>query len=367
MKRLLIFVFGMLLFFSGCEDKNTTTKSTQLEQINIGVIAPLTGEYASYGKSVKRGINLAYKSLSDKEKSKINIIYQDSKMDAKTGINALSSLINSKTKIVIGPFGSGIVLATSKLANKSKVTLISASATADKIEDAGEYIFRTVPKNKVQGSSASHFILNNLNIKEICILHETTDYGYSLRDSFIATTKGKGKIKLIESYKRGDTDFRNQIIKIKNAKCKAVYFPGAYTENALILKQARELGLDMPFIGADGGFSDKLIEVAKESTKNSYFTFMYVDENNEYQKFKKKLKKEYNVENDVFALYYYDLANMIFSKLDELSKQDNIPNYLINMKAYTGLTGKVKFNSKGEIEKGFGVYAVEKNGFKIIK
>jgi len=114
----------------------------------IGCSAPLTGDGANYGRSVKEGVDLATEEINREDflNNPLKVIFEDDRMNPNDGVNAINKLIlTDKVPVIIGPFGSSIVMATAPIADKNGTVIISASATADAIKDAGDYIFRITP------------------------------------------------------------------------------------------------------------------------------------------------------------------------------------------------------------------------------
>src|SRR5690606_9331947 len=94
-------------------------------------------------------------------------------------------------------------------------------------------------------------------------------------------SEGGGTIAIEQKYTEGDKDFRAQLTAIKAAGIEAVFVPGYYTESALIIRQARDLGINVPFIGGDGWESEKLLEIGGDALNGSYYSTHFSPENNE--------------------------------------------------------------------------------------
>lgn len=263
-----------LLFLPACSKKQPETK-----ELKIGCITILTGEVATYGRETKQGLDLA---IDEANKSgilggkKIKVIYEDDQIDPRIGTQAINKLITiDKVPIIIGAFSSRVTLAIAPIAERNKTVLLSASATADSIKDAGDYIFRIVPANKIQGAAAANFALKHLNKKTAAIYFVNDEYGVSLAQEFRKAYESLGgKIVFYEGFDPGQKDFRATIAKIKDKNPEMIYFPGQAGETGLILKQAKEIGLDLPFIGGDGSYSPDLIKIAGNAAENTYYTLM---------------------------------------------------------------------------------------------
>lgn len=341
----------------------------------IGCITPLTGSYANYGRSAQRGIELALDSKNEELKAqgaRFKIVYEDDRMAAKDGTAAAEKLISAdKVPIIIGPFGSTVVLAVSPIAERNKTVVISASATADKIADAGDYVFRIVPSNRRQAKDCAEFCSKKLGKTAASILYMNSDYGVTLRDGFNTSFKALGgKILSTESFNPGATDFRAQLARIKTMQPEVVFFPGLYQETALILKQARELGVKAVFIGGDGSCTDDMLKLAGNAAEGTYYANMamdYASANPAVRQFVSHYKRKYGQEPDVYSAYYFDCFNIVANAVLKGGYSANrIRDYFYTMPVYKGITGDTKFDRRGEVDKPFYIFRVENGKFHLV-
>jgi len=345
-------------------------------RLRIGCITILSGEVATYGKETKQGVDLAIEEANQSGmlgNRKIEVVYEDDQIDARIGTQAINKLISvDKVPVIIGAFSSRVTLAIAPIAERNKVVLISASATADAIKDAGDYIFRTVPPNHVQGTSAARFALDRLKKKSVAVFYVNDEYGVSLAAEFRKAFEASGgKVLFYEAFAPSQKDFRSAIEKIKQASPEFVYFPGQAGETGLILKQARELGLTVPFIGGDGSYSPDLIKIAGNAAEGSYYTLMalgYGVSDDLIQDFEKRFKAKYGEAPTVYASYAYDTAKIVAKVLSESAyNADDIKKHLYQVKGYKGVTGITSFDQYGEVDKDFYVYQVRGGKFELCR
>lgn len=350
----LIAIFG----FISCNQKSPIKQ----ESIKVGAVIPLTGEVATYGESLKKGFEMAVAEDS----GKYYILYEDSKADKNTGINSINKLISiDKVKFVFSDATSGVTLAIAPIAEKNKVILFDAIATSDAITKSGEYVFRNAPSNYKQAIKACSFIVDNLKIKDIAIIYNQTDYGVNLSDKFKNELKERNIVPIYEtSYQDGTIDFKTILTELKSNNVNAVFVPGNYEETANLLKQARQMGITIPFVGTDGAYSPKLIEIAGASTDNFYLTMMGVDESNDmYRNFVQNYKSKYNIEPDVFSAYGYEAAKILFQSISAVGNDaESVKQYLYS-NTYNSFTGKLKFDSDGEVIRDYVILKVVNKKF----
>lgn len=362
-----IVIVALIATVFGCGKKEP-------DEIKIGVITPLTGEGATYGEATKRGVDLAVEGINQKggiKGKKIRVIYEDDQIKPDVGANAIQKLISvDKVPVILGAFGSSVTLAIAPIAEKNKVVLFSASSTADAIKDAGDYIFRNVPPNSRQGTSAAEFAYSKLKAKTAAILYMNNDYGISLAKAFESSFKEKGgEVTIGDNYNPGDRDFRAQLSKIRGKRPDIVFYPGHYQESGLILRQAKEMGIKSVFIGGDGSYSPELIKIAGEAAEGSYYTLMamgYGIADEEIKNFVQAFKTKYKEEPDVYSAYAYDALKIIAQAIQEGGySSDGVKKALYGIKEFKGVTGITFFDKFGEVDKPFYIYEVKSGKFEL--
>src|SRR5690606_13982711 len=152
-----------------------------------------------------------------------------------------------------------------------------------------------------QGTAMASYVLNKLSAKKVAIIMDSSsDYGKGLAKNFREKFEaGGGTIVAEEAYVAGDTDFNGILTKIKGQDFDVIFIPGYYDEAGLIIKQARNLGIDVPILGADGFDSPKLLELAGAAALNNvYYSNHYssLDEDPKVAKFIENFKAKYNKE-----------------------------------------------------------------------
>lgn len=362
-------VVTTLLALAGCGKKP--------DSIVLGCLSPLTGEAATYGRSTRRGVELAVEQINAQKllPKPLSIVFEDDRMNPKDGVNAFRKLVSvDRVPLVIGPFGSSVVLDSASIANETRTVIITASATADRIADAGEYVFRIVPPNAKQGSDLAAFCISKLNTKRAAILYQTNDYGTTLRDAFHhAFQSSGGTVLAAEGYPLGTTDFRAALTKIKPLKPDVVFFPLHQKEAILMLRQARELGLSSKFVSADGAYTDDLIAGAGGAAEGSYYSTMalaYGTADRDIKRFQDAFMSKFGQEPDVYSAYYYEVTNLVAHVI----KRSGITGEAIRRglqatsgsNAYHGITGETSFDPKGEVDKHFYIYQIRGGKFQIV-
>ncbi|WHY12611.1 ABC transporter substrate-binding protein [Peribacillus frigoritolerans] len=308
---------------AGCSGDSKTSSSgggssKSGDTIKIGANLELSGGTASFGQSAADGLKLAIDEINKEgiNGKKLEIVKVDNKSDAAEATSGSIKLVSQdKVVAVVGSATSTNTLAQVQVAQDNKVPLLTPTATnpdiTNKAGKLNDYVFRTCFIDPFQGTVAANFASDEIGAKTAAIyVDSASDYSKGLAAAFkeAFTAKG-GKIVAEEAYVTKDTDFRSTLTRIKSAKPEFVFLPGYYEEVGLILKQAREDGIDLPFMGGDGWDSPKVVEIAgAEALKNTYITNHYSpeDEDAKIQDFVAAFKKEYDKTPDAFAALGYD-------------------------------------------------------------
>ncbi|MEY8733691.1 ABC transporter substrate-binding protein [Peribacillus frigoritolerans] len=308
---------------AGCSGDSKTSSSSggsskSGDTIKIGANLELSGGTASFGQSAADGLKLAIDEINKEgiDGKKLEIVKVDNKSDAAEATSGSIKLVSQdKVVAVVGSATSTNTLAQVQVAQDNKVPLLTPTATnpdiTNKAGKLNDYVFRTCFIDPFQGTVAANFASDEIGAKTAAIyVDSASDYSKGLAAAFkeAFTAKG-GKIVAEEAYVTKDTDFRSTLTRIKSAKPEFVFLPGYYEEVGLILKQAREDGIDLPFMGGDGWDSPKVVEIAgAEALKNTYITNHYSpeDEDAKIQDFVAAFKKEYGKTPDAFAALGYD-------------------------------------------------------------
>lgn len=298
--------------------------------VKIGGIFPLSGQVAVYGVECKNGVDLAIEEINAAggiNGKPIVLVSEDDEGNPDKTVNAFKKLSTKDgVKIVIGSLTSGCTQAITTLSQASKVVQIAPAATAPAITDAGDFIFRACFIDPFQGTVGGKFAAETLGKKRAAILYDIgNDYSVGLADNFkIAFTKAGGSIVSEESYATNDKDFNAQLTKIKNANPDVVYLPDYYGTVALIAKQLRAQGIDVPMVGADGW--DGLTSNAGDEVLGGYYSNHYAVDSTEpaVKKFVESFRAKYNKDPNSFAALGYDCVYLIRDAIVAAGAEDSI-------------------------------------------
>ena len=356
----LVLVSMMLVGFTACGGSDSESKG---DTIKIGVNYELSGDVATYGQACTKGIEMAVAEINKDggvNGKQVEVVKIDNKSDNNEAMSAATKLASKEgVSVMIGPATSGAFKATISAANQYKVPAITCSGTSDDItvkEDGSvqDYIYRLCYTDTLQGSKMAEFASKKLDAKSAIVLADNSnDYSNGLAKAFEAKfKKDGGKVVSTETFTAQDKDFAPVLTKIKDKKADVIYLPGYYTECSLIIKQARDLGIDIPILGADGYDSPSMLETAgKDALKDVYFTNHYAadDKSDVVQNFVKAYKSANNDENPgAFETLGYDAAKFACDAIKRAGSADpqKVAEALASTKDFKAVTGTLSIDKQ---------------------
>lgn len=358
-KRIFLSLLAIVLLMSllvGCGNGGENNNNNDSDGIKVGINYELSGGVASYGQASVDGILMAIDEVNANggiDGKQLIPVKIDNKSESAEATSVATKLMTQEGVVLsMGPATSGNFMATIPVAQQNKIPVLSSSSTADVgvTTDAKgsvyDYAFRLCFNDSFQGVTMANFAGNNLAAKKAVIIKDTSsDYGKGLAENFTATFEGLGgEIVAEEGYVKGDKDFNAVLTSIKGKDFDVIFIPGYYEEAGLIIKQARDLGIDAPVVGADGFDSPVLLELAgAEALNDVYFSNHYssLDQDPLVQDFIAKYKEKYNVEPNAFNALGYDLGKWAADAIKRAGSQDPtaIAEALAKTEGFAGVTG----------------------------
>lgn len=343
-----VIVLGYL-FYKKDTDKLSSTP------IVIGSVLPLTGDFAVYGEGIKNAINLAI----DRNDVNAKVIFEDDHgcvpADA---VSAAQKLINiDKVKSIVGAFCSGSTLGILPISDANKVILISPSATSKSLSGKGLYFFRTVASDADKSKAVAKYSYGKGYKKGALFFNASQDAAVSQKDDVKKTFEEMGgQIVAEESYiSDNNKDFRSQLTKIWSFKPDVIFVGTAPDALALILKQARSLGITSIFVATDTtGGTQQVVDLSGKLSEGLVFPFAPTSSGKEYTDFVISYKSKYGKEPPAYAAEGYDamtlLLKAVLASKDKTSESIKGQLRLIGH-GYAGASGVISFDSKGDVQK----------------
>lgn len=330
--------------------------TSESQATQIGAILPLTGDASSYGQDAKAAIEIALEQHRDRHaKSTITCVFEDDQMAASKAVSAINKLIQAGKPIaVVGAFSSSSTLAIAPIAEKNKIVLISPTASSPDISKSGDFIFRNWPSDALEVETMVRSVRTFApEVKTLALVAVQNDYGAG---AVPFVRKGIGKVGLTlvkeEYFAPGTTDFRAMLEAMKSVTPDAIYFIGYYSEVALALRQARDIGLKSRVLSVSAIEDSKLIQVAREAAEGLVYTRPKrspAANNPLVSDFVNKFSLRSGKEPSIAARQAYDAIRLIIDGIEKGARtSEAIRTHLESVSDFQGAGAVFSFDGNGD-------------------
>jgi branched-chain amino acid transport system substrate-binding protein len=369
---LLVALIIVSLLLSGCTPKPAEqTGGGEEDVIRIGVFEPMTGANAAGGALEVEGVELANKLYPEVLGKKVELVIVDNKSDAVEAASAAALLVEKeKVAAIIGSWGSSLSMAAGDII-RDKVPTVGASCTNPLVTQGNDWYFRVCFIDPFQGKVMATYSYEKLGAKKAAIIQEVNnDYAIGLAkfytDAFKELTGDDNAIVAVTNYNTGDQDFSAQLTNIMTANPDVIFAPGNFTESALIVKQARQLGITVPIIGGDTYETPEFIEIGGDAVEGCVFSTFFTSETpitKESEKFLEEYRAEYGKEPAAVTALAYDAYILILDAIERAGSTDPVAlrDAIAATEGFEGAAGIITLDENGDAVKNAVIKQV-KNG-----
>lgn len=345
------------------------------DSIRIGLLAPLTGPWASEGQEMKRNVQLLADEVNARAGllgKRVELVVEDDGGDPRTASLAAQRLSTRGVVAVIGTYGSAVTEATQAIFDEAGILQIANGSTAVRLTEKGlKYFFRTCPRDDEQGRVGAA-IIEKAQAKRVALLHDSSAYSKGLADEINALLKArKVNVVFFDALTPKERDYSAILTKLKAAGPDVVFFTGYYPEAGLLLKQKRQMGWKVPFIGGDAINNPDLVKIAgAEAAEGFQFLSPPVPKDlatPEVKAFVDAYQKKYGeAPSSIYGVLAGDGFRVVVKAIEatKATRADKLREYLVGgLKDFPGFTGKIAFNAKGDrVGELYRVYRVDRTG-----
>jgi branched-chain amino acid transport system substrate-binding protein len=333
------------------------------EPIKIGSPYNLTGGYASIDNPAANGSRLAVKELNAAGGvlgRPLEILVEDGKSDIPTITSVAKKLVEEDgVDVMVGLTDTSYMLAAGPVAQEAGIPFLDAGGTAPLIVTVGDYIFMLPFGDNVQAAVAAEYAGEQGWKTAALLVDQAMDYTKFLakyfKDRFTMEDIG-GQVVSELSYSMGDTDFSGQLTEFVNLDPQPDFLfisanPG---EIGTIVRQARDLGLDLPIVGGDGYDTPLLAELGGDAATNIFFTTHQgiYDQTPISEAFNAAYEAEYgNPPEAVFAALGYDGIKLMADAIERAGSIDGaaVRDALAATQGFEGVTGTISYEPGSRI------------------
>ncbi|HYK73211.1 MAG TPA: ABC transporter substrate-binding protein [Pseudoneobacillus sp.] len=362
-----LFIFVMsLVLLSACSGNSSKTsvdnssdndgQASDAVSAKIGVISYLSGPGAAYGEAITNGFKLAQKEINEKGEVNIELVIEDSAGKQEQALSAAQKLMSSDDIVaLLGPTLSTEMNVVGPEADMNGIPIMGTSTTAQGIPQIGEYVFRNSLPESLAIPAAIQKAVDKYGAKKVAILYGNDDvFTKSGFDTMNEEAEKMGlDILTIETFQKGQADYNAQLTKIKGLNPDLILCSALYNEGAVIMDQARKMGIDVPFVGGNGFNSPQVIEIAGDASEGLIVATPWFGdkEDPKVQEFVQKYETEYGKKPDQFAAQAYDALYIMAEGLKNAGEadRDKLRDALAEIKDLPGVLGSFSFDKDGDV------------------
>lgn len=323
------------------------------QQPRVGAILDLTGPAASFGAMQQQGMQLALEDIRDSDCAEdLELIVEDSRLDARLALSAVSKLIESDSVIALTSItGSSMALAVAPIANRERVPIVdSLSSSPALTTDGGEYYFRIQPADSYAGTYLVDWAIE-LGTRSSAIIYSDSDWGQGLRDAIRAMASERGlAIELEDRVRPGDVDFRAMIARLRSSPADTVFLLAHPQEAGLFLRQAGESRLPMRILGSDSLSTQEVKTAAGDFLDGVLFALSSEGSGEMLENFRARFRERFGADANANSIRAYDALMLIHRVVcDTGSNREAIRAALDSLEGYEGVSGPLSFDSNGDV------------------
>lgn len=358
---MLVSVF-MLIFLAGCgssssgSKEKSSGKSGGRIEAKIGVISYMTGAGAAYGEAITNGLKLAQKEINSQGDVNIELVTEDSAGKQEQALSAGKKLMaDNDILALIGPTLSTEFKVVAPEAEMNGISIMGTSTTAEGIPQIGDYVFRNSIPEALAIPAAMEKVVAKTSGKKVAIIYGNDDvFTKSGYDTMKKEAEKMGlEVVTTETFQKGQSDYNAQLTKIKSKNPDFILASALYNEGAVIMDQARKMGIDVPFVGGNGFNSPQVIEIAGDAANGLVVATPWFGDSKEQKvvDFNNKYKEAYGKLPDQFAAQAYDALYIYADALKRAGEADReaFHKALAETKDFEGILGAFSFDKEGDV------------------
>ena len=341
------------------------------EEIKIGAILPLTGPAAQFGQYTKEGIEIGLEELSQQGLTyRIKVLYEDSQGDPKTAVSILNKFIKIDKVDTVFVLTSVETLAILPIITKEKIITFTGTLLPA-ITEKSHYLFRNATSLDQETKFMADFLATQRNKPSVAIIYVNNDAGVVADNQFRKTYHElSGEIVEAQAYEPGATDFRSQLVKIKDSNPEYLYIL-SYKEFGLIMKQARELGIKAKFIGTTTFEDPSGVKIAGEAANGAIYTVSSFNPEASEPKlaqFQEKYRKRYGRNAELYAALFRDNIHILALAFKTKPKNaEELRSAILNVRIFDGVSGTTKFLPNRDVEKSLALKIIRDGKFEYLE
>jgi len=365
----LVGVVAFVVAVAGCSRAPETSQPptgppagvTPAITVHAAAILPITGEVATYGKECWNGMQLGCDHANRNSRVKLELTpYDNQAAELLTRQTAIKLADAGKVKVFIGAITSNCTNSIKDIARNAGLPLVTPASTSVTVTSPDNpWVTRICYTDDFQGECLARLAYDNLNARRAAVfVNSQSDYSKGLAESFRQAFLSMGtdaQVVSQVSYDDATISYGPQLKRMRLKDPDVIVLPDYYERVALILKQAREIGITAPFVGSDGWDSPSLYKLAGPAATGNYFlTHFAKDEPSEQVKaFVAEYEARFNESPGALAALGYDAVGVVSDAVNRAVTLDEegIRDAINSTTGFSGVTGGITIDANHNARK----------------
>jgi branched-chain amino acid transport system substrate-binding protein len=340
--------------------------ATAQEVVRIGHSAAVTGPVSYFGKDTENGARMAIEALNARgvviggKKVRFELVAEDDGGDPKQATSVAQKLVDGRVNGVVGHETSGTTIPASKIYNQAGIPQISPSSTSPVYTKQGfNTAFRVVANDVQLGQALGHYAVQKMGVRRVAVIDDRTAYGQGLVTEFSKGLRDQGAAIVAREFTHDKaSDFNAILTKIRASKPDLVFFGGMSAVAGPMLRQMKQLGMNVKMMGGDGICSDEIHKLAGGAMADGQVFCAEaggVDAVGKpaLDRFRADYRKRFGIDVQINAPYAYDAVMTMAEAMVKAGSSAPAKYLPVLAKIETkGVTGPIAFDARGDIRDG---------------
>lgn len=352
----------VLGLFAGCSKD---------EPVTVGVVLPLTGEFAIYGEPIRRGIELAFEELQAQEDFPypLDLQVRDSESEPGTAADQLDQLYEAGAPAVIGGVTTAEALAMVEVADQRDRVLLSPSASSPQLTGLSTNFFRVFPSDFEEGTKMGYFAIQTLGVDEVVIAAAESQYAKGIQQVFAQEIeRNGGTVTEVIEYPPNTDDLGGVIERIMTLSPEAVYLADYAPNLERLVSGLEDRDYQGTILSTSSIATPEFVESVGAAANGVLFTQSNYDiqsDEERIQQFVARFREQYDKVPDLYAAHGYDAMRIYGRALIEGGgrRPSNFWQGMRGITSFPGVTGPIQFDEQGDVQKFPRVYVIRNGEF----
>lgn len=341
------------------------------QSILVGVVLPLTGEFAIYGEPIRRGIEVAFEQTQAQEDYPfpLELRIEDSQGDPERAAQLLAELFEAGAPAVIGGVTTQEALAMVEVAEQQDRVLLSPSASSPLLTGISTNFFRVFPSDFLEGTKMGHFATETLRAETVVIAAAESEYAKGIQQVFQREVeRNGGQVLEVIEYPRNTDDLAGVADRMMTLNPDAVYLADYADGLVILISQLESRGYEGHVLTTSSIATPEVVEQIGAAAEGVMFTQSNYDVSSDapqIQELVQAFQEEYGRTPDLYAAHGYDAMRVYAFALAQGGghRPNEFWQGMRSINNFPGVTGPIQFDEQGDVQKFPRVYVVRDSGF----